>query len=267
MPEQHRRLASPSRGASSRSRAARARQIADVLRHQITSGDFPEGMLPDESTLGKWLGASRNAVREALGLLGAEGLISRRQGVGTVIVMPKYGHGMNRLAGLAETLTGYGTVTNEVRAAHFVTNPPAVIAERLELTRSAGAVYIERLRWSDGLPLSLDTTYLAPDVGRLLLSCDLASRDIFALIEEMTGERLGRADVSVHAVNAGPDAAVLLDIPAGAAVFAVERSTRLHDGRPVDVESIQIRADRMAFNAVLHRGVGPAANQLQGSRS
>lgn len=253
----------PREGRPRQSRAERARQVADVLRHQITAGRFPDGMLPDEATLGERLGATRNAVREALGLLRSEGLITRRQGVGTLIVMPKYGHGMDRLAGLAEALTGYGTVRNEVRAAHFVDVPPLVIAERLELPRAAGAVYIERLRWSDGLPLSLDTTYLAPDIGRPLLECDLAGRDIFALIEETSGNLLGHADISVHAVNAGPDAAALLGIPSGAAVFAVERLTRMQDGRPVDAESIQIRADRMAFHTNLHRGVGSAANQFR----
>jgi GntR family transcriptional regulator len=220
-------------------------------------------MLPDEATLVERLCATRNAVREALGLLRSEGLITRRQGVGTLILMPKYGHGMDRLAGLAETLTGCGTVTNEVRAAHFIDAPPVVIAERLELPRSAGAVYIERLRWFDGLPLSLDTTYLAPDIGRPLLECDLAGRDIFALIEETSGDRLGRAEISVHAVNAGPDAAALLDIPSGAAVFAVERLTRMQDGRPVDTEAIQIRADRMAFHTELHRGAGRSAHPFR----
>jgi GntR family transcriptional regulator len=253
----------PRRERPRQSRAERARQVADVLRHQITSGRFPEGVLPDEAALGEQLGATRNAVREALGLLRAEGLITRRQGVGTLVVMPKYGHGMDRLAGLAEALTGHGTVRNEVRAAHFVDEAPAVIAERLELSGSAGAVYIERLRWSDGLPLSLDTTYLAPDVGRPLLGCDLAGRDIFALIEETSGDRLGGAEISVHAVNAGPDAAALLGIPSGAAVFAVERLTRMQDGRPVDVESIQIRADRMAFHANLHRGAEPGADRFR----
>jgi GntR family transcriptional regulator len=253
----------PRRGPARGSRAERARQVADVLRHQITSGRFPDGVLPDEAALGERLGATRNAVREALGLLRSEGLIARRQGVGTLIVMPKYGHGMDRLVGLAEALTGSGTVRNEVRAAHFVDAPPAMIAERLELPRSAGAVYIERLRWSGGLPLSLDTTYLAPDIGRPLLRCDLAGRDLFALIEETSGDRLGRADISVHAVNSGPDAAALLGIPSGAAVFAVERLTCMQDGRPVDAESIQIRADRMAFHADLHRGAGPVASRLR----
>lgn len=242
---------------SSRPRAERARQVADVLRQQITAGSFSAGMLPDERSLGRQLGASRNAVREALGLLRGEGLITRRPGVGTMVVTPKYGHGLDRLAGLAETLTGHGAVTNEVRAAYPVPRPPEAIATRLGLAEGAEAVYLERLRRLDASPLSLDTTWLPADIGRPLLSGDLAHRDVFGLIEETTGTRLGSAEVTVHAVTADADTAQLLDIPAGAAIFAIERLTRLPGGRPIDAESLRIRADRLALHALLHRGSAP----------
>ncbi|WP_028933212.1 GntR family transcriptional regulator [Pseudonocardia spinosispora] len=234
-------------------RAQRARRMADMLRQQITSGAFPSGLLPGERELGARFGATRNAVREALGLLRSEGLVVRRQGVGTVVATAKYDHELDRLSGLAEALTGHGTITNEVRAAHLVTEVPEAVTERLELPPSADAVYIERLRSSDGVPLSLDTTYLVADIGLPLLECDLTGRDIFALIEETTGSLLGSAEVSVHAVTADPGSAALLRIPTGAAMFAIERLTRLEDGRAVDVESLRIRADRLTLTATLHR--------------
>lgn len=225
-----------------------------MLRQQITAGRFDEAKLPDESSLGKQLSASRNAVREALALLREEGLIARRPGVGTTVITPKYGHGLDRLAGLAETLTGRGTVSNEVRVAETVAELPIAIAERLEVPIESGGVYLERLRWLEGLPLSLDTTYLAADVGAGVLTGDLAGQDVFTLIERTTGSSLERAEVAVHAVTADLDTATLLQIPAGAAVFAIERRTRLRGGRAVDVESMRIRADRMTLHTTLHRG-------------
>ncbi|MFC6887118.1 MULTISPECIES: GntR family transcriptional regulator [Actinomadura] len=246
------------RWVSSRPRAERARQVADVLRQQITAGAFEGGVLPDERVLGRRLDASRNAVREALGLLREEGLIVRRRGVGTTVVTPKYGHGLDRLAGLAETLTGYGEVTNEVRAARVVPRPPEAIAQRLGLAPGDEAVHLERLRRLGGHPLSLDTTWLTADIGRPLLERDLARRDVFGLIEEVTGAMLGAAEVTVHAVNADPDTAALLEVPPGAAVFAIDRLTRLADGRPVDAESLRVRADRLALHALLPRSPAPA---------
>ncbi|WP_069112738.1 GntR family transcriptional regulator [Jiangella alba] len=241
---------------TARPRAERARHVADLLRQQITDDAFPGGLLPDEGTLGRHLGASRNAVREALGLLREEGLVTRRRGVGTSVVAPKLGHGLDRLAGLAETLAGHGTVTNEVRVAETV-SATAAVADRLEVEPGDDVVRIERLRRLDDQPLSLDTSYLVADVGRRVLDADLVHRDVFAVIEEVTGGRLGRAEVAVHAVNADAGTARLLDVPAGAAVFAIERSTFLPGGRVVDVESLRIRADRLTLRATLHRG--PAA--------
>ncbi|MFI6522205.1 GntR family transcriptional regulator [Spirillospora sp. NPDC050679] len=138
------------RAVSSSPRAERARQVADVLRQQITSGRFPGGALPGEHDLVRRLGASRNAVREALDLLRREGLVVRRRGVGTTVATPKYGHGLDRLAGLAEALVGHGTVVNEVRVAEAVAELPAAFAERLEVPAESGGVHLERLRLLEG---------------------------------------------------------------------------------------------------------------------
>jgi GntR family transcriptional regulator len=260
-----------------RLRADRARQVADVLRRQVLHGAFPNGLLPGEATLAKEFGASRNAVRDALAILGSEGLITRVQGTGTVVAGRKYQHGLEQLRGLAETLREHGEVINEVRAAGTITAPPAV-ADRLRppggapltavvyierLRRLNGlppggapltaVVYIERLRRLNGLPLSLDLTYLASDVGEPLLAEDLEHNDIFALLEARTGHGLGTASVTVEAVSADPHTAAVLETPPGTALLMVERLTRLASGRPVDLEYIRLRGDRLALRGELSR--------------
>ncbi|MFF3645611.1 GntR family transcriptional regulator [Streptomyces sp. NPDC002564] len=235
-----------------RSRADRARQVAEVLRRQIASGAFASGVLPDERVLIADFGVSRNTVREALGVLRDEGVVERRQGVGTVVVRRPYEHTLERLTGLAETLGTHGEVTNQVRVADVV-RPPGEVARKLRVPEGGRVVHIERLRFLDGVPLSLDLTYLAADIGEPLLAEDLAGRDLFGLIEQSTGERLGSAGVAVHAVNGDPHTCALLGIPAGSALFTVERLTRMPDGRPVDLEFLRIRGDRLAFCAELVR--------------
>jgi GntR family transcriptional regulator len=246
-----------------RSRADRARQIADVLRRQVLGGSFSpastggDGLLPGESELAREFGASRNAVRDALSILSAEGLVTRVQGTGTVVAGRKVQHGLAQLRGLAETLREHGEIVNEVRASGLVTPPPAV-AERLRPADPGEppetVVYVERLRRLNGLPLSLDLTYLARDVGEPLLDEDLAHNDIFALIEASAGQRLGGASITIEALSADPHTAAVLQTPPGAALLMVERLTRLGDGRPVDLEYIRLRGDRLALHGELARG-------------
>ncbi|MET9624155.1 MULTISPECIES: GntR family transcriptional regulator [unclassified Streptomyces] len=235
-----------------RLRADQARQLADLLRHQILAARFPRGVLPLEDRIGSDYRVSRNTVRQALDLLRAEGLVERQPGVGTVVVCEKYPHGLDRLQGLAETLREHGPVTNEVRTAGPVP-APAPVAGRLGVPEHSDVLYIERLRRLGGLPLSLDLTYVPMDVGAGLLDCDLENTDVFRLLETLTGQPLGHADITLEAVNADAHSAAVLQAPRGAALMMLDRLTHLSDGRPVDLEFIRFRGDRITMSGLLHR--------------
>jgi len=236
-----------------RPRADQARLVADVLRHQIHAGGYPDG-LPAEADLAADFFVSRNTVREALATLKDEGIIDRGPRTGTHVAIRKYDHGLDSLVGLKETFKGYGDIRNEVRAAMTVAAPPAV-ANRLKLSPGEPAVFVERLRYLGDLPLSLDMTYLAPDIGREVLEHSLEVNDVFALIEQVTGRRLGEANLAVEAVPADPHSAALLQVPDGTPVLLLERLTHLDDGRPVDLEYIRMRGDRITLRGNLVRGI------------
>jgi GntR family transcriptional regulator len=235
-----------------RLRADRARQVADVLRRQVLYGEFRSGALPAEADLVREFGTSRNTVRDALDLLRAEGLVERCPGVGTLAVAEKYPHGLERLLGLAETLREHGEVTNEVRTTGLIA-PSREISSRLRLPADEPVVYVERIRRLNGLPLSLDLTYVARDLGEPLLGEDLARNDIFVLLERIAGQPLGTAEVTIEAVNADPHSAATLDAPRGTALLMLERLTHLADGRPVDLEFVRFRGDRIAMSGTLRR--------------
>lgn len=222
-----------------------------MLRQQIHAGAYPDA-LPAEHELAAEFAVSRNTVREALAVLKNEGLIDRGPKVGTHVAQRKYAHGLDALLGLKETFKHLGEVRNEVRAAMPVTAPPSV-ARRLGLEPGEQAVFVERLRYLGDLPLSLDLTYLAPDIGTRILDYPLETNDIFALIEEVSGQRLGSASLALEAIPADAHSAATLQVPDGAALLMLERLTSLDDGRPVDLEYIRMRGDRITMQGSLIR--------------
>ncbi|RAV15688.1 GntR family transcriptional regulator [Mycolicibacterium sp. GF69] len=234
-----------------RPRADRARQVADVLRHQIHAGAY-DGGVPAEQELAAEFFVSRNTIREALAVLKNEGLIDRGPKVGTQVAVRKYDHGLDTLVGLKETFKDHGEVRNEVRAVQYLAAPPAV-ARKLRLEPGEQVVFIERLRYLGDLPLSLDLTYLAPDLGADVVHHSLETNDVFALIEQVSGQRLGTATLALEAVSADAHSAVTLQVPDGAALLLLERLTRLDDGRPVDLEYIRMRGDRITMRGNLMR--------------
>ncbi|OBJ90191.1 GntR family transcriptional regulator [Mycobacterium sp. 1245852.3] len=240
------------------SRANRARRVADVLRQQIHADAYPAG-LPAEQQLAAEFSVSRNTIREALAVLKQEGLIDRGPKVGTHVAQRKYDHGLYALLGLKETFKDLGEVRNEVRAAMPVTAPPSV-ARRLRLQPGEPAVFVERLRYLGDLPLSLDLTYLAPDIGRRVLDHPLETNDLFSLIEEVSGQRLGSAALALEAIPADAHSAATLQVPDGAALLMLERLTSLADGTPVDLEYIRMRGDRITMRGNLTRAEPTRSN-------
>ena len=222
-----------------------------MLRQQIHADAYPDG-LPAELELAAEFAVSRNTIREALTVLKHEGLIDRGPKVGTHVAQRKYVHGLDALLGLKETFKDLGEVRNEVRAAMPVTAPPSV-ARRLRLQPGAQAVFVERLRYLGELPLSLDLTYLTPDVGMEVLNHPLETNDLFALIEQVSGQRLGSASLALEAIPADAHSAATLQVPDGAALLMLERLTGLADGTPVDLEYIRLRGDRLALRGELTR--------------
>lgn len=222
-----------------------------MLRQQIHADAYPDG-LPAEHQLAAEFFVSRNTIREALTVLKNEGLIDRGPKVGTHVAQRKYEHGLDALLGLKETFKNQGEVRNEVRAAMPVAAPPAV-ARRLQLAPGEPAVFVERLRYLGDLPLSLDLTYLTPDIGTQVMCHPLESNDLFALIEEVTGQRLGSASLAVEAIPADAHSAATLQVPEGAALLMLERLTCLDDGTPVDLEYIRMRGDRITMRGNLIR--------------
>lgn len=222
-----------------------------MLRHQIHAGAYDEG-LPDELELAAEFFVSRNTIRAALTALKNEGLIDRGPRVGTRVMQRKYDHRLDVLLGLKETFKSYGEVRNEVRAAMAVAAPPSV-AQRLRLRPGQQVVFVERLRYLGGLPLSLDLTYLAPDIGAEVLRHPLETNDVFALVEQVSGHRLGAASLALEAIPADAHSAATLQVPDGAALLMLERLTSLDDGMPVDLEYIRMRGDRITMRGNLMR--------------
>lgn len=229
-----------------------ARWVRDILRTQILDGAYggiaaPRPMLPPESDLAKEWGVSRNAIREALDLLRAEGLITRVQGAGTFVTGAKLRQRIDRLEGLAESLAGHQMVVqNQVLSARESTATPSV-ADKLQIPEGSPILFIERLRTVGQVPLSLDTTSLRPEAIDALRGANLAEEDVFGLLERRLDVRLGKAENTVESVAADKGTARLLDIRVGSPVLLLHRLTYLENGTPFDLESVRYRGDRVTL--------------------
>lgn len=81
-------------------KASATTKVFEALYEMIATGRFQRGQkLPSQEELAKQFGVSRNTLREAINQLAAMGLLSSRQGVGTLVEPPTPGGYLSGLSG------------------------------------------------------------------------------------------------------------------------------------------------------------------------
>lgn len=229
-------------------------QLRDVLRTRILDGHYPaHSQMPSESELGALFLVSRITVRQALAELQREGLIFRIHGKGTFVAKPKAFQNITRLQGFAEAMAGQGhEIINQVTG--FKRLPAtATVAQRLGLAEGDPVIEIRRIRLLNREPVSLELTWLPPALGEPLHKADLASRDIFLILENDLGVTLGHADISIEAMLADAGLAHALRLEEGSPVLRIERLTHDGQGRPIDFEYLHFRGDAFQYRLQIDR--------------
>lgn len=229
-------------------------QIKETLRIRILDGTYRmHEQMPSEAEMMKAFKVSRITVRQALSDLQKEGLIFKLHGKGTFVAKPKAFQNVTRLQGFGEAMTpmGYETFSRVLRVTRRAATKD--VAERLQLKNGDEITEIRRLRYLNREPISLDVTYLPVDIGQRVIKEDLATRDIFLILENEYGCGLGAADLQIEAALADETLARALQIEEGAPVLRIERLTHTAEGRPVDYEHLYYRGDAFQYRLTIER--------------
>lgn len=221
-------------------RLPRYARIADALRYRLAnSWSEPNARLPGESQLARQFGVSRETVREALGLLRAEGLIYSVSGKGSFATPGRKPIGVR--------------ITQPIREPYVAGRPsrPTILSQGLEVACPASRVALGLpagskaylfliLRTIRGQPFRVCRVWLPEDVSRALELGRPVNLTVSEKLESEAGMRLIRAEQEIIAVAAPEDAARHLRIAPGTPILRFRRTYFLDTGRPVEyVEEYQ----------------------------
>ncbi len=243
----------------------RHEQVSDWLRAQIEAGHFVEDQqLPSESRLGERFGVSRITVRRALQTLEAEGLIHRRQGLGSFVQSPPLRQGLVRLTDFVEDMAQAGLEATS-RVLHYGPLPaPPEVTAALALPPGTVVFRLDRLRLGDGEPIAFDRTWLPSFYAALLDGCDLERETIYRILERDYQIPVARGHYRIEAVNADAETAAHLRLPEGAALLRIQRRSLTHHNHPIYFQIRYYRSDRVAYELSLERDPDRKASPSDG---
>ncbi|WP_353808107.1 GntR family transcriptional regulator [Agromyces sp. SYSU T00194] len=241
-----------------------AAPMYDQLRRLIIDGIAerslrPGDLLPGELRLCEQYGISRTVVRQALAQLEHEGVIERVKGKGTFVARPKTSETLvHTLIGLYEDVERRGGHVHSDVLRHEREAASAEVAEALEVEPGDEVVALERLRYVDGEPWSLSTTWMPGRVGEVTLGRDLTDASLYRVLAEHGIEAVEGVR-SAEATVASPEQVRLLALAPGSAVLLLRSVSRDADGVPIEYFIAHHRGDRSRFEFQLRADRSSAA--------
>jgi GntR family transcriptional regulator len=219
------------------------RRIQDSIRKRIESGELRVGdLVPPERELSRLHKVSLMTARHAVASLKQEGLVERRQGVGTFVSKPKIL--INELLSTTEQLAARGqSAKAKILSARTVDGEHEIVT-RLALPLESSLLKLERLRHADGEPFSLEICYLSKARFPDLLKASFARESLFKILEGKYNETLGHADEEIDAALPDARTADLLGIAKHQPVLRIRQIIYSTSGMPLIFVLGFYRSDR-----------------------
>jgi GntR family transcriptional regulator len=227
-------------------------QLKVHIESQIRSGIWQPGdQVPSESDLGEKFQISRTTVRQALGELVNQGLLTRVQGKGTFVAHPRIRQRLTRLTGFTEDFQA-----RFMKPASQILRQgkePALlrVASALRITEGTPLIVLERLRLANELPMAVEISHLREDLFPLFDAEEFPGGSLYTYLAEKFNTIPTTAHQDMEAIACPAPQARLLGIPKNGPVLHIYRTTFDQSGRPFEQVESFYRGDRYVFQAEL----------------
>jgi GntR family transcriptional regulator len=230
-------------------------QLASILREQIEQGKLAEHeTIPSERSLEEIYSVSRTTIRQAIDLLVRQGFLYREHGRGTFVSPQKLQKGISELTSFSEDMRRRGLEPGQKILDFSMLPAPENVRRHLELPEGGEVLRIERLRLGDGVPMGLQTSFIALPPGQTVTREEVEQiGSIYRLLQEKFHLIPTEADETLEVTLATPQEAALLQISAGSPLLLSERTTYSQVRRAIEFVKILYRGDRYRYYAKLTR--------------
>jgi GntR family transcriptional regulator len=225
-------------------------QVKEAITDYIELNNLqPNDPLPSERELAEVFQISRLTVRKALNLLIQDGVAFQQAGKGTYISSPKLQQRLLVLTSFTEAVTQEGhTVGTQLLDFEMKEGRPSLY-RALELEPGKPVLVVRRLRFVDGSPFSIATSYLPCELAQGISAKDMQSHSLYGLLDARCGIRLAKTHAFLEAASADSYEAGLLNIKPGSPLFLMKGTARSAAGLVVEYFEVYYRGDRLRFSA------------------
>ena len=212
-------------------------------------------LLPPESHFVSRLGISRGTLREAMRVLEEEGVVRRKQGIGTLIcdATNPIRSTLDINESVSEMILGKGmqpgskdTKIEEIKADNE-------LAQRLNLNVENPLISLTRVRTADEIPVAYTIDFLPLGLIPQTFFQDFIGGSLYTYMEEKLGIELTNSMLQIQPTRAPKAIALSLDVKPGTLLMLLKQTDTNTSNKPVLYSEEYFVADRFAFTVYRRR--------------
>jgi GntR family transcriptional regulator len=213
-------------------------QIKHIIRFQILSGEYSYGSrLPTEDEYCQQFAVSAITVKRALNELATAGLVSRRQGSGTIVTRKPVDESFKLTAGFSEIARRSGRKPSSriLSIRSIEANPNLLNTFQLPSNSAVRFMSFQRLMVANERPCAVLTAFVPEEIGEKMRRYDLDNISFYRLYEEILGRKVTRNENTLTPINVSAEAAKLLQVVPGSAHMHIRGVSYLEGGLTVEM--------------------------------
>lgn len=226
-------------------------QLSEWLKRMIEKGRYAVGeKLPSEIEFATMFDLNRNTVRQALLQLANEGLLIRKNGVGTFVTSKyedKFQYSLKNITSLTREFSKLGYRLKTDLISKKVVETTADLTEKLMLGGDVRAIQIKRVRRGNDIPLVIERSYLPYREFKSILHMDVPDSLYKILISEF-GVTLQRSIQTLRSIQLPDKDADLLEVESGFPAMFQESIIYDENGIAVELLHSSYRGDKFVFS-------------------
>jgi GntR family transcriptional regulator len=228
-------------------------QLTQVIAEAIRDNRLkPGNQLPSECDLITAFGVSRFVVRQTLNSLSRQGLIITAQGRGSFVTTPKITKPLDVLQSYHAAMKKAGLDVEVRILTKEIIIPHADIAENLKLKPTQKVLQLERVAYSNGAPLNLLISQIAPGTWGLAKLLSFSSGSLYQFLSTECGIHLNHSKSSIEVIYATETESHLLNLARGTGLLQILSVSYDRSGTPVEVSRVVYPATMFRYQFESH---------------
>lgn len=198
--------------------------LYEAIRKQIINGTYGQGdLLPSENQLCTQFGITRPTVRHALDALLNDGMIRKHHGKGSIVCGPPNGIGILSISGTTSALGKHNLQTKVLSKPTIIKWPEEFMFPLNDEIKSAGCIFLERLRLVNDTPIFYDLSYI-PNINLPhFCSRKFDNHSLFDTLRKSYQVEIKSGEQRIRAIQADEKISRFLKIHEGQAVLHMQR--------------------------------------------